>query len=612
MNGVFIVSQDGGHLLFHKAFRRNFGMPDPEDVRALIACPSCRRRHVDDFNMGALIFALSTYADGVIAAGDTDADTASHGGSDDDDDDDAGDGDGGGNGGQATDASLQVYDMGHSRVHFAQRTHGSMRMLVAVFMEPDLPLDLGAATAADLGARFSAKYAARLDACPAGGVPTGSFTSFTKEIRKSAGAMLVSQARSLASRLQPATVDPAHTTVDPAHAPRFRPQWLLVLPTPRAAGATPTTAVPSGTVPRRFTTTSRPDWSLELLAPLAVSRTTTTTTTPSNPPTQPDPPTSPAPSKATVGRGAAAAASTATNPTPEARPAPGAEGTQPRAAARPWWRALCCVASTAAEPELPRGMDAAQLERIASRRRRSVSSKHSRALPAVADVDAAATGSVPPFRLLHLRQPDAADVVPADTLVAASHRTAGQVEPGACTATGASPLLHAVAAAAQAIAVAGGDGDGTGAGGTLVVQATAPAAHRGDDATASATNSTGTAAGEATDGDGHAAYGGAGGGAGAGHDADSGGGGHHGARGVGGRGAANGLVTTKDHLCVERVRDVVLVYPACSRAATPPLLDAHHAPAVDAICTLASFDVAAQLDHQRRKAEKGAPKADKH
>ena len=32
------------------------------DVRALIACPSCRRRHVDDFNMGALIFALSTYA----------------------------------------------------------------------------------------------------------------------------------------------------------------------------------------------------------------------------------------------------------------------------------------------------------------------------------------------------------------------------------------------------------------------------------------------------------------------------------------------------------------------------------------------------------------------
>ena len=142
----------------------------------------------------------------------------------------------------------------------------------------------------------------------------------------------------------------------------------------------------------RFTTTSRPDWSLELLAPLAVSR-TTTTTTPSNPPTQPDPPTSPAPSKATVGRGAAAAASTATNPTPEARPAPGAEGTQPRAAARPWWRALCCVASTAAEPELPRGMDAAQLERIASRRRRSVSSKHSRALPAVADVDAAATGT---------------------------------------------------------------------------------------------------------------------------------------------------------------------------------------------------------------------------
>ena len=135
--------------------------------------------------------------DGVIAAGDTDADTASHGGSDDDDD--AGGGDGGGGGGQATDASLQVYDMGHSRVHFAQRTHGSMRMLVvrplllsahpartvllthtptvlcraqAVFMEPDLPLDLGAATAADLGARFSAKYAARLDACPAGGVPT--------------------------------------------------------------------------------------------------------------------------------------------------------------------------------------------------------------------------------------------------------------------------------------------------------------------------------------------------------------------------------------------------------------------------------------------------------
>ena len=83
------------------------------------------------------------------------------------------------------------------------------------------------------------------------GNPQGSFTSFTKEIRKSAGAMLVSQARSLASRLQPATVDPAHTTVDPAHAPRFRPQWLLVLPTPRAAGVTPTTAVPSGTVPRR-------------------------------------------------------------------------------------------------------------------------------------------------------------------------------------------------------------------------------------------------------------------------------------------------------------------------------------------------------------------------
>ena len=127
------------------------------DVRALIACPNCRRRHVDDFNMGALIFALSTYAgalcgvasptwraqwlklvpclcvcvrvpDGVIAAGDTDADTASHGGSDDDDD--AGGGDAGGGGGQATDASLQVYDMGHSRVHFAQRTHGSMRMLV--------------------------------------------------------------------------------------------------------------------------------------------------------------------------------------------------------------------------------------------------------------------------------------------------------------------------------------------------------------------------------------------------------------------------------------------------------------------------------------------------
>ena len=198
------------------------------------------------------------------------------------------------------------------------------------------------------------------------------------------------------------------------------------------------------------------------------------------------------------------------------------------------------------------------------------------------------------------------------TALTPQHRAAGQVEPGACTATGASPLLHAVAAAAQAIAVAGGDGDGTGAGGTLVVQATTPAAHRGDDATTSATNSTGTAAGEATGGDGHAAYGGAGGGAGAGHDADSGGGGHHGARGVGGRGAANGLVTTKDHLCVERVRDVILVYPACSSVATPPVLATAQASAVDAICTLASFDVAAQLDHQRRKAEKGAPKADKH
>ena len=97
--------------------------------------------------------------------------------------------------------SLHVYDMGHSRVHFALRPQGAMRLLVvrapypslcgvhlthhtlpshscmrayraqAVFVSPHIPHAVGGALATDVARRFTTKYAARIDACVTG-VPT--------------------------------------------------------------------------------------------------------------------------------------------------------------------------------------------------------------------------------------------------------------------------------------------------------------------------------------------------------------------------------------------------------------------------------------------------------
>eukprot|EP00753_Platysulcus_tardus_P010634 PLAT2919.1.p1 GENE.PLAT2919.1~~PLAT2919.1.p1 ORF type:complete len:343 (+),score=122.99 PLAT2919.1:83-1111(+) len=146
MNGLLFVSLDrAGTLLYHHVATSNFGLP-AEGADAPFACIDCRcgQRHVDPLQLGALLFALHSFATGAVAEAEGSSKEAEDGVRD-------------------AEEPLSLLDTGGVRLHFRATRLAGPQLLTVVITSTAVTADSGQQLARTFTAAFLERYRSKLE-----------------------------------------------------------------------------------------------------------------------------------------------------------------------------------------------------------------------------------------------------------------------------------------------------------------------------------------------------------------------------------------------------------------------------------------------------------------
>ena len=132
MNGVVVLCSKTGSLLYGQAYAKDFGLPAEHGGGG-------GGRPVDELNLAAMLFALHINSRAVVIPGGDD-----------------GDGGGGGGGGDGGAGGLQLYEVGHTTLHFGHDREA--HVLAVVFLESAAGEEIGRFLAECIVQRFVEKY----------------------------------------------------------------------------------------------------------------------------------------------------------------------------------------------------------------------------------------------------------------------------------------------------------------------------------------------------------------------------------------------------------------------------------------------------------------------